>query len=83
MCDYTNKTIKAYRNGVQFGATQTLTGTPVFPSVGRARYIGYFGPYLTGFPLTDGSLDEVRIYNRGLGADEVMAIYNQTKSNYE
>jgi hypothetical protein len=81
VCDYTNKTIKAYRNGVQFGTTINMTGTPVFPSTDRVKYIGSTSP--GGRNITDGSLDEVRIYNRGLSAEEVMAIYNQTKSNYE
>ena len=81
VCDYANKTLKAYRNGIQFGATQNLSGTPVFPSTNVVEYIGAAGSTL--HKLTDGSLDEVRIYNRGLSAEEVMAIYNQTKSNYE
>ena len=81
VCDYTNKTAKAYRNGVQFQNTQNHTGTPQFPSVNRVKYVGSYNQ--SQFRLTDGSLDEVRIYNRGLSEDEVMAIYNQTKSNYE
>jgi hypothetical protein len=81
VCDYTNKTGKFYRNGVQFGATWNLAGAPQFPSINRAEYIGAYADW--GYKLTDGFLDEVRIYNRGLSAEEVMAIYNQTKSNYE
>jgi hypothetical protein len=73
--------LKAYRNGVQFGTTQTLTNTPVFPSTNRAKYIGAYNN--SSNKLTDGSLDEVRIYNRGLSAEEVMSIYNQTKGKYE
>ena len=42
VCDYTNKTLKAYRNGVQFDVTKTLTGTPVFPTVSRVKYIGAY-----------------------------------------
>jgi hypothetical protein len=81
VCDYANKTLKAYRNGVQFGATQNLTGTPLFPSIARIRYIGALNS--TAYKLTDGSLDEVRIYNRGLSAIEIMNRYNKTKSRYE
>jgi hypothetical protein len=33
--------------------------------------------------ITDGSLDEVRIYNRALGDDEVMTRYNQTRGRYQ
>ena len=69
-----------YRNGIQFGTTFNLTGTPQFPSANRVKYIGSYntGQYL----IRDGSLDEVRIYNRGLSAEEVAAIYNQTKGKY-
>ena len=81
VCDYTNKTIKSYRNGIQFGATQNLTGTPLFPSTNRAKYIGAYDT--SAHKLTDGSLDEVRIYNRGLSADEIVEIYNKTKSKYQ
>jgi hypothetical protein len=81
VCDYTNKTLKTYRNGIQFGDTQDLTGTPVFPSTSRIKYIGSNSS--ATYKLTDGSLDEVRIYNRGLNANEILNRYNQTKSRYE
>jgi hypothetical protein len=80
VCDYTNKTLKAYRNGVQFGLTKNLEGTPLFPARNSVKYIGAFDA--TRYNLTDGSLDEVRIYNRGLGADEISAQYTNTKSRY-
>jgi hypothetical protein len=80
ICDYTNKTLKFYRNGVQFGATQNLTGTPLFPSTNRVKYIGAYAT--SGYNIVDGSLDEVRIYNRGLSAEEIATIYNQTKGKY-
>ena len=79
-CDYNNKKIKVYRNGVQFGATQNLTGVPMFPSINRAKYIGAYNS--SNYKITDGSLDEVRIYNRGLSADEITEIYNKTKNKY-
>jgi energy-converting hydrogenase Eha subunit F len=80
VCDYNNKTGKFYRNGIQFGTTTNLSGTPVFPLTNRIKYIGAYG--LSSNAIVDGSLDEVRIYNRGLSADEVAAIYNQTKGKY-
>gem|GEM_PF-624144 len=80
VCDYNNKTLKAYRNGIQFG-TPIILNTPVFPSTNRVKYIGSFDS--TNYKLTDGSLDEVRIYNRGLGADEVAARYNSTRGRYQ
>ncbi len=80
VCDYTNKTLRAYRNGTQFGTTATLTGTPAFPSVNRVKYLGgYTGG---GDRLIDGSLDEVRIYNRGLSAEEVAQHYTSTKGEF-
>jgi hypothetical protein len=81
VCDYANKVGKWYRNGVQFGTDATLTGTPLFPSTNRVKYIGAYGSPLNN--IQDGSLDEVRIYNRGLSAEEIMSIYNQTKGKYE
>jgi hypothetical protein len=80
VCDYNNKIGKIYRNGTQFGAAQNLIGTPLFPSTNRVKYIGAYSSTIR--KLTDGSLDEVRIYNRGLSAEEVAAIYNQTKGKY-
>jgi hypothetical protein len=80
VCDYVNKTLKVYRNGIQFGITENLTGVPVFPLGNKIRYIGSYDP--SQYNIYDGSLDEVRIYNRGLSAEEVAAIYNQTKGRY-
>jgi hypothetical protein len=74
VCDYSNKVGKIYRNGSQLGAEINLTGTPLFPSVNRIKYIGAYSP--TEYKLTDGSLDEVRIYNRGLSAEEIKKHYN-------
>jgi hypothetical protein len=81
VCDYNNKKAYGYRNGVQFGVTQDLVGTPVFPSINNSKY---FGDYSSGhnYPLTDGSLDEVRVYNRGLSAEEVSAHYTITKGKF-
>jgi hypothetical protein len=81
VCDYSNKTLKAYRNGIQFGATQNLSGTPPFPFTNRVKYIGSYNTD-NNYKITDGSLDEVRIYNRGLSAEEIATIYNQTKGEY-
>ncbi len=79
--DYTNKTLKLYRNGVQFTATIQLSGTPLFPLTNRVKYVGAYSP--TVAKIIDGSLDEVRIYNRGLSADEVMSRYNKTRGRYQ
>lgn len=81
ICDYANKTLKIYRNGIQFGSTANLLGTPLFPSTNRTKFIGSYGS--ASHRLTDGSLDEVKIYNRGLSASEIASIYNQTKGKYQ
>ena len=73
--------MKAYRNGVQFDVTKSLTGTPVFPSTNRTKYIGSYNT--DSFKLTDGSLDEVRIYNRGLSAEEIAGQYGAMKGRYQ
>ena len=75
-----NKTLKAYRNGVQFSTVQNIT-TPVFPITNMSKYIGNYNTQTT-HSLTDGSLDEVRIYNRGLSVDEIAQHYNSTKAKF-
>lgn len=78
--DYNNKKGYYYRNGVLFGSTSSLI-TPLFPSTGRARYIGAYSTSTNR--LKDGSLDDLKIYNRALNAQEISQIYNQTKSKYQ
>jgi hypothetical protein len=52
----------------------------LFPSDNRVKFIGAYSS--TQYPLTDGSLDEVRIYNRGLSAEEISAQYTITKGKF-
>jgi hypothetical protein len=80
VCDYFNKILKFYRNGALF-TTNTLTGTPVFPTTDRLHFIGELSPGWNR-RITDGSLDEVRIYNRGLSEEEVSAHYTITKGKF-
>jgi len=80
VCDYAGKTIKVYRNGTQFGLTKALMGTPQFPSSNRSQGIGATSSHDQG--LKNGSLDEVRIYNRGLSAEEISAQYTSTKGKF-
>ena len=80
VCDYNNKTLKAYRNGVQFSTTKPLAGTPAFPSTNNVKYIGAYNSATDW--LTDGSLDEVRIYNRELSVEEISAQYTSTKGKF-
>jgi len=71
--------LKAYKNGT-FIETKVLTGNPQFPLANRVKYVGAGSP--TTRLLTDGSLDEVRIYNRGLSAEEISAQYTITKGKF-
>jgi hypothetical protein len=78
--DYSGKTVRFYRNGALI-QTSTMTGTPVFPSTNRVKYLGaYSGTIMSvGYPIAGGSLDDIRIYNKGLSDDEIKAIYEETK----
>jgi len=75
ICDYSGLSLKWYRNG-KLIQTNVLSGTPVFPSENRVKYLGsYTGTYR----LTNGSIDDIRIYNRELSASEIKALYEGTK----
>jgi hypothetical protein len=52
----------------------------LFPSINNIKYIGAWT--VGSSKITDGSLDEVRIYNRGLSADEVSQHYNFSKAKF-
>jgi hypothetical protein len=53
----------------------------IFPNSSRIKYIGRYGVGAPG--LMQGYLDDVRLYNRTLTADEIIVLYNKTKSRYE
>jgi hypothetical protein len=74
--DYSGKTIKWYKNGILI-QTDIMSGTPVFPSVNNIKGLGGFNGGV--FPIMDGNLDDMRIYNRGLSASEIKALYEGTK----
>ena len=80
ICDYANKKGYIYKNGV-LTTSANLSGTPLFPSSFYAKNVGSWAGSV--YELTDGYIDDVRLYNRALSASEIIAIYNQTKSNYE
>jgi hypothetical protein len=68
--------VKFYRNGELIQTTTMSNGTPIFPSTSRAKYLGSYG---TSYPITNGNLDDIRIYNRELSAAEIKALYEGTK----
>ena len=69
--DYSAKIIKWYRNGVLL-QTSAMVGTPVFPSTDRIKYLGTFSSTL--HRLTEGNLDDIRIYNRELSDVEIIKL---------
>jgi hypothetical protein len=76
VADYSGATVKFYRNG-QLIQTSNMT-TPVFPSTNRAKYLGAYSAGGSN-PITNGNLDDIRIYNRELSAAEIKALYEGTK----
>jgi hypothetical protein len=76
IADYSRATIKWYRNG-ELIQTSNMTGTPIFPSTNREKYLGANGP--GSRRIQNGNLDDIRIYNRELSAAEIRALYEGTK----
>jgi hypothetical protein len=73
--------VKLYVNGVLQSTEGTLTAAPTASTV--PLIIGAnqnSGP--TWVDLLNGTVDEVRVYNRTLGIDEILAIYNSTVDYY-
>jgi hypothetical protein len=69
----TDTSINLYFNGQQYSATNVVTFTWGSFTESRIGMLLNFGQYL------NGSIDDVRIYNRALSAQEIAAIYNETK----
>jgi hypothetical protein len=73
-----DSSLKFYINGVQSGSTATFTQNLILSTaswkIGRS--------YNDGAYSWNGTIDEVRIYTRTLGADEISAIYNKTRVLY-
>jgi len=61
-------------NGVQTGGTQTLSVT--VPNVSSDLRIGSDGE---AWNFLNGTMDDVRIYNRALSASEIGSVYNATQ----
>jgi hypothetical protein len=76
VADYSGALIKWYRNG-ELIQTSAMTGTPLFPSTNRIKYLGAYNA--SSHRITNGNLDDIRIYNRELSASEIKAIYEGTK----
>lgn len=66
--------VRFYKNGVQVGADKPLTGT--ISSAGSNTWLGSWNNALRWF---QGSLDDFRIYNRGLSVSEIQREYIRSK----
>jgi hypothetical protein len=66
---------RLYVDGVQKGS-QPWTGAAGAASTLQALHLGDY-PGATGGAFLSGVVDEVRIYDRGLSAQEVLQIYNE------
>ncbi|RLG07236.1 MAG: hypothetical protein DRN68_05685 [Thaumarchaeota archaeon] len=73
--------VKAYVNGVLKAQTDALT-----TQIGSNTQSLYMGKFWTGLnAMFNGSIDEVRIYNRALSGEEISDLYNNygyTTPNY-
>ncbi|MBL0015843.1 MAG: T9SS type A sorting domain-containing protein [Bacteroidetes bacterium] len=69
--------IKAYLNGVLVN-TVAQTG-PTIAGAGPLKVVGYSGN--VGAPA-GGKLDDFRVYNRALNAQEILDIYNGVNNNF-
>jgi flagellin-like protein len=75
---YDNQNVKLYIDGVPVGTNATTA--PSFYGTGGAA-IGRDGDSSSSY--WNGTIDEVRIYNRALSTDEVEENYNSKASNYQ
>jgi hypothetical protein len=72
---YDGSTIKLYDNGVLFG--QTSYSTPISYTAQTFR-LGFGGGAIAFY---SGGLDDVRVYNRALSAQEISDLYNAGQVN--
>jgi len=60
VCDYVGKLTYFYRNGVLFSTSGAMSGTPIFPSTDRVKYIGSYNNAQN--LLTAGYLQNVQLW---------------------
>jgi hypothetical protein len=58
--DYPGKLCYFYRQGVLFFTSSAMTGTPLFPSTDRVKYVGSLRVH-AAHPLTDGYMANVQL----------------------
>ncbi len=71
--DSVNKIARIYIDGVMVGEATGQTGGDLYTAGNNYLHLGHLNSVADSF--LDGKMDEVRIYNRALSANEVMARY--------
>jgi hypothetical protein len=77
---YDGSAVRQYVNGVASGGTLNYVGTP--QSGGEIRLMRRWDSPLQQSNLLDGQLAVAKIYNRALGASEVLSNFNSIKSRF-
>ena len=77
VCDYAAKTCLFYRNGA-LHTTVAMSGTPMFPSTGRVRYLGVWTT-APAYPLTNGYIDEVQLFQMALSEQDIRRVMNNQR----
>ncbi|MCJ7816994.1 MAG: LamG domain-containing protein, partial [Candidatus Aenigmarchaeota archaeon] len=72
--DSQTNTLKMYVDGVQDGSAQTTSGTLLTST--QPVSIGSAEPNYVSTEYFNGTIDDVRIYNRALNASEIQALYH-------
>ncbi len=72
---YDGITYRSYINGEDMKSR-----TDGFQGLGTADFM--IGSYSTGDYFFRGSIDDVRVYNRGLSSQEISSFYARTKGKY-
>ena len=75
MATYDGSNLRLYIDGREVPESPTAVSRTIDVSSGPAR----IGDYIGGGYNADGTIDEVRIYDRALSTSEIQAIYNRTK----
>jgi len=78
VCDYPGHTTYFYRNGTLINTNDMTGDAPIFPTTARVKYISRFNA--TTLPLTNGSIDDVRLYNIALTPSQICHLCKEKKS---
>jgi len=79
VADYNSKTVKFYKNNTLIGTYNSPYVSMLYPNKNTPLYLGNYNQGALAFPL-NGSLDDVRIYNRSLDFSEIQRLYYRPRS---